>query len=143
MKKKPKRPKKKRGKTERQKLIIYLDTLFREICLIRAGYKSELSGTPAEYSETSGKVLNLDVHHIVRKPNDRLRYEIENGIVLTNYQHRYGIHGNHEEEYRELIKKVRGQDIYERMAALRWETNTDLKVIKIYLEQTLKELKNE
>ena len=81
----------------------------KEICLKRAGYKSEISG----------KNTNLVVHHIARKPNYALRFETKNGIVLTGYEHRYGIHGDHEEKYRDLIKSVRGQDIYERLKILR------------------------
>ena len=108
------------------------DNLYREVALKRAGYKSELSGK--EGRQIGGEHI-LHVHHICRKPNYRLRFELDNAIVLTAWEHRYGIHGDHEEEYRQWIKKVRGDDIYDRLSLLRHEPKTDLKLVKIYLQQ--------
>jgi len=116
-------------------LLKKCDDLWTLIIKERAGFKSELSGK-------EGKVIGgdaiLHAHHIVRKPNYRLRFELDNGICLTAWEHRYGIHGDYEEEYREKIKKVKGRDIYERMSLLRRIGKTDLQLIKIYLEQELK-----
>ena len=112
------------------------DDLYREIALKRAGYKSELSGK--EGKKIGGEHI-LHVHHIARKPNYRLRYELENAIVLTAWEHRYGIHGDHEEEYREKIKAIKGEDIYERMALLRGAVKTDLQLIHVYLTNELGE----
>lgn len=119
-------------KTDNKKLKKHLDDLWREYIKLRAGSKSELSG----------KEGALDCHHITRKPNNFLRYDLDNGICLSKWEHRYGIHGNHEEEYRELIKQVRGNDIYEKLRPRRNYT-CNLRDIEIYLTQKLKELKNE
>ncbi len=124
--------------TPRKRLEKECEELWRKILLIKADYKSELSGIAGKQTDKNGAVL--DVHHIARKPNYRLRYELENGIVLTKWEHRYGIHGNHEEEYRKAIKRVKGKDIYERMALLRNQTTHDLRMVKTYLEKKLKEV---
>ncbi len=114
------------------------DKLWGKIIILKAGFKSEVSGK--EGYQIGGHYI-LNSHHIVKKPNYRLRYEISNGICLTKWEHRYGIHGNHEEEYRELIKRIKGQDIYERLNLLRSATSPTLDLIKIYLEQELEKLK--
>ena len=111
------------------------DELWAECIKARAGYKSEVSGVEGEQI---GGLSVIHAHHIARKPNYRLRYELDNGICLTAWEHRYGIHGNHEEEYRIKIQAVRGTDIYQRLYPLRNVLKkTDLKLVKIYLEQEL------
>jgi hypothetical protein len=114
-------------KSEHKKLVKKLDKLWSEIIKLRAGMQSELTG----------KTISLDSHHIYRKPNYALRYSLDNGICLTSYEHRYGIHGAHEEEYREKIKAVKGNDIYEKLRLMR-NTTVDLKLIEIYLENEIK-----
>jgi len=112
------------------------DKLWADIIKLRAGHKSELTMARRLHPNESVGILNA--HHIARKPNYRLRYEIKNGICLTAWQHKYGIHGNHEERYRNYIKLVRGQDIYERMELLRqMGGKSDLTLVKIYLEKEL------
>ena len=111
------------------------EDVWKQIIKERAGFKSELSGA-------KGKVIGgdaiLHAHHIARKPNYRLRFELDNGICLTAWEHRYGIHGDHEEEYREKIKKVKGDDIYERMLMLkRINGKTDLHLVYLFLKQEL------
>lgn len=121
----------KKKKKPRQKLKKHLDDLWRECVKLRASSKSELSDQEG-----------VDCHHIARKPNDFLRYDLDNGICLTKWEHRYGIHGNHEEKYRDLIKKVRGEDIYEKLR-MRRNYQCDLKEVELYLKQKLKELKDD
>lgn len=104
---------------------------------LKAGYKSELSYQ--EGRQIGGEHI-LHSHHIARKPNHRLRYELDNGICLTAWEHRYGIHGDHEESYREKIKRVRGEDIYEKLSLLRNAKSKDLRLTKMYLENKIKEL---
>jgi hypothetical protein len=108
------------------------DKLWSEIVKIRAGYKSELSG------ETE----SLQSHHVAKKPNYFLRYCLENGICLTKGEHFYLAHGNKEEEFREIVKKLRGKDIYDKLR-LMINNTCELKLIKIYLEQELKKYKRE
>ena len=114
------------------------DELWSEIIKKRAGYMSEISGMRGK--QIGGKHI-LNAHHVAKKPNNRLRYELENGICLTSWEHKYGIHGSHEERYRGMIKIYKGQDIYERLSLLRNSKSDDLKMIKIYLEQELNKLK--
>ena len=92
------------------------NNLWREICFKRAGYKSELSGK--EGRQIGGSHI-IQVHHIVGKGNYRVRFELENGIVLTQWEHIKGIHGGQSEAYRAKIKEVRGNDIYDRLNYLR------------------------
>lgn len=123
--------------SEYKKLKKECDDLWKEIIFIKAGYKSEIS---QQEGKKIGGTHILQAHHIGRKPNNRLRYEIENGICLTMWEHKYGIHGDHEEEYRERIKKVKGKDIYDRMALLRNAKSADLRTVKLFLEQELRKL---
>ena len=115
------------------------DKLWTECVKARAGYKSEVSGK--EGKQIGGEHV-LHAHHIARKPNYRLRYELDNGICLTAWEHRYGIHGDHEEEYREKIKDVRGANIYQQLLPLRNVVKIDLQLVKIYLEQELAKYEN-
>ena len=114
------------------------DDLWYECVKLKAGYKSEISYK--EGRQIGGEYI-LNAHHIARKPNYRLRYELDNGICLTSGEHHFGIHGKDEEKYRDLIKQAKGQDVYERMSLLRNAKSKDLRLIKIYLEQQIKELK--
>ena len=112
------------------------DELWTEIIKKKAGYKSELSGKGGR--QIDGEFV-ICAHHIGGKANYRLRYELDNGICLTNGEHSFGVHNaNQAEEYREKIKRIKGDDIYERMLALKREHGkTDLKLIKIFLQNEL------
>ncbi len=115
------------------------ERLWKEIVLLRAGYRSELSGKPGkQIDKENGHILHP--HHILRKPNHRLRFGLENGICLTAWEHTRGIHGALEEEYRHLIMAKRGADIYDRLYLLKKST-CDLSLVKIYLEQEFQKLK--
>ncbi len=114
--------------------------LWSEIIKKKAGYKSELSGK--EGTQING-IYIICAHHIGGKANYRLRYEIDNGICLTNGEHSFGVHNaNYSEDYRERIKGVKGRDIYKRMLKLKREhCKTDLKLVKIYLQKELRSIK--
>lgn len=75
----------------------------------RAGWKSELSG--------SGGIMNA--HHIARKPNYYLRFSLDNGICITQGEHKFGVHGERAEEYRAMIIQKIGQERWDRLHALR------------------------
>ena len=111
------------------------DNLWREYCRTRAGNKSELSG----------ETKILQIHHIVNKPNNRLRFEILNGICLTRSEHIFGIHSKDTvtaNEYHNRILAVIGQDRYNYLLSLRKRSyKTDLKLVKIYLDEQLKTIK--
>ena len=114
------------------------DTLLRKLCLLKTNHKSELSGK----SDTEAGII-LQVHHLIGKPNYFLRYHLENCIVLTQGEHKWGIHNpNREEEFRAKIKTVKGQDIYEKLEYFKkLRTETKLSYIKLYLENEIKILK--
>lgn len=106
------------------------DEIWSKIVKLKAGMKSEISG----------KTESLHSHHIVGKPNYRLRYEIENGICLTAGEHFFGIHHTgRQKEYESKIKRVKGKDIYDRLEKLKGDNSkTNLKLVKIYLQEELK-----
>ena len=98
----------------------------------------------AEYrSELSGKTEQLHSHHIAGKDCYRLRFELDNGICVTAGEHFYCIHNqSRKADYEQRIRMVKGLDVYEKMEELRKiKSKTDLKLVKIYLEQKLKEFK--
>jgi len=115
------------------------DELWRDIIIMKAGFKSELSGLP-------GKKLDMDrghvlqAHHIARKPNYRLRYELENGICVTRSEHQR-FRGRDAEIFRHRVMELRGHDIYDRLYVLRWQNSEPLPTIQLYLEQELRKLK--
>jgi hypothetical protein len=108
------------------------DLLWANIIKKRAEYKSEIS-------ELSGNVA----HHIVAKPNNRLRYELRNGICLNNAkEHIYGVHHKFDttvaREYQDKIISKIGADRYVYLLSLRKGSyKTDLKLVKIFLQQEL------
>jgi hypothetical protein len=114
-----------------------LDRLWKEAVYLRAGYKSELSGK--EGKQIGGDHV-LNAHHIIHKPNNYLRYSLDNGICVTSGEHLYGCHGPQEERYREWIKEKRGQDIYERLSIFKNNKVKDLLLVKIYLNEQIEKM---
>lgn len=108
-------------KRKKPDLLKKCDNLWRDIILLRAGYKSEINHMMCR--KHGGDVV-IQAHHIVKKPNYALRYDIENGICLTYYEHHYGIHGDREEEFRGKIKAVKGDGIYDRLTKKKYNTET-------------------
>jgi len=114
------------------------DLLWSSIIKKRAGYKSEISN-----------LVGNVAHHIVAKPNNRLRFDLRNGICLNNAkEHIYGVHNKYDttiaREYQEKIISRIGADTYVYLLSLRKGSyKTDLKLVKIFLEQELKHLKGQ
>lgn len=121
------------------------DDLWIECIKLKAGYKSELSGK--EGKKIGGNTI-LTAHHIVGKPNLRLRYELENGICLDNgSEHIFGVHNKFDptiaKHYQDQIIEKIGKEKYNYLLSLRTTiSKNDFKTIKIYLEQQLLELQN-
>lgn len=67
-----------------KKLDKKLDELWSYAVKLRAGFKSELSG----------KTEGLNSHHILGKSTHRLRWDIDNGICITNGEHKFIAHGS-------------------------------------------------
>jgi hypothetical protein len=116
------------------------DDLWIEYIKLKAGHKSEISGK--EGRKIGGSAI-LTSHHIVGKPNLRLRYELENGICLENgREHIFGVHNKFDtvvaKKYQDLIIKKIGEEKYNYLLSLRSGSHKiDLKIIKIYLEQNI------
>ena len=95
-------------------------------------------------SEYSGRELDkenrvyLCVHHLVGKPNYRMRYELLNGICLTLGEHKWiAHHAGRVEEFRKRVKEIKGDDIFDRldeMYRLSMREKSNLRLIKMYLE---------
>jgi hypothetical protein len=120
-------------KLPRQATKAECDKLWSDCIKARAGYKSEISG----------KSGALHAHHLVGKPTLRLRYDLENGIALTPGEHFYIAHNTgRQEKFRENVKALRGEDIFERLTRYKWIKNpVDLNAVKVYLQEELKRFK--
>lgn len=117
------------------------DDLWFYIIKYKAGFKSELSGN---YTiKKDGTIGGICAHHILAKPNFRLRYEIKNGICLTLGEHKFGIHNpNRQAEYLDRIINHIGKDTYEWLKTLKWcKSKGNLVLVKVYLQQELDKLK--
>jgi hypothetical protein len=78
-----KRLRRQRKGSPRALLVKELDELFRQVVRQRAGYKCEITGQ--EDGEGQGKVLN--VHHFIGRTNFRVRWDPDNGVLLTAGKH--------------------------------------------------------
>lgn len=112
--------------------------LWYEAVKLKAGYKSEISGIPGR--QIGGDHI-LAAHHIAKKPNNVLWFHLMNGICVTQSEHQ-SIHGKDEELWRRKIMNIKGKDIYEQLALMRYDTMKDLTLCKIYLENEIKRLKS-
>lgn len=118
-----------------------IENLWIEVIKARAGYKSELSGK--EGKQIGGDTI-LTAHHIAGKPNNRLRFELDNGICLDNgTEHLFGIHNKFDpvkvKYYHDKIVEYIGEERYNRLLELRnYKGKVDLGVVEIMLKQELK-----
>lgn len=128
---KPRKPIK-RSKSPHKILEKECDALWSKAVKLRAGNKSEISG----------KTDVLNAHHLVGKPNYRLRYELSNGISLTSGEHFFVAHNaGRVEGFKNTVKILRGHDIFEKLHNLKWDQcKTDLTMVKLYLENEIRNL---
>ena len=105
-----------------------LNELWSECIKLRAGYKSEISGIEG----------SVAAHHILGKSNHHLRFSLENGIcILNQVEHFFGIHSSDPlkvEIYRARIKRVRGEDIYDKLLPLKQRQD---KLVLVEVEEIL------
>lgn len=73
-----KKARKNRKKSPRARLVKELDALARQVCLLRANYKCEISGQPHH---------TLHAHHIISRSNYRVRWNPDNLACLTPGAH--------------------------------------------------------
>ena len=131
--------KKKKAKKVNWKKIC--DDLWADLIKAKAGYKSEYSG---KLGKKAGGEEILHSHHIVGKPNFRLRYELDNGISLTAGEHKFiAHHTGRQEMFRVRVKEIKGQDIYEKLNLLsRGISKVDYKTMFLYLKEQLMKVNN-
>ena len=99
------------GRMSHKDLKKHCDKLWAELIKKRAGYKSELSGQKD----------NLVAHHLLHKPNYRLRYALENGLCITKGEH-FNFHYHPEfaeRHYTPRIRAKRGADIFEKLESMK------------------------
>lgn len=110
------------------------DGLWAKIVKLKAGNKSEYSG----------KTDSLNAHHVFGKPNFRLRYELDNGVCLTNGEHFYIAHiQGRKHLIEELIRNKLGKKRYQELEAMcSGSYKSFLPAIKIMLENELKKLED-
>lgn len=101
-------------KKETKKLSLWVDFLWSLYIKARAGFKTEI---PLKKGSSEDHILNS--HHLVRKPNLLLRYSYDNGICITNGQHRFGFHGKDYLYMEEQVRLLRGEDVYKNLEKLR------------------------
>ena len=111
--------------------------LWSEVVRKRAGYQSEYSDK--HYDKENG--IYLCAHHLIGKPNYRMRFELLNGFCLTLGEHKFiAHHQGREEAFKEVVKEKRGDDIFDRlneMYRLSKTGGTDLGLVKLCLDEQL------
>lgn len=106
-----------------------LEFYWKVLIKARAGFKSELS------DGTDG----LTSHHIAGKPCDELRFSLDNGICCTMGEHKYGYHHTgRAEQYRQRTRILRGNDIYERLEAIKHQSSKGRTYYRDFLLTELK-----
>ena len=65
----------------------YLDDLYREVCLTRDGWMCRYMKEKHSAVMTRENA-NLEVHHIMKKTTRRLRWNLSNGITITEKSHK-------------------------------------------------------
>ena len=115
---------------KKEDLMKVCTKLWADCVKAKAGWKSELSG----------KSEGLHAHHLIGKPNYRLRFHIENGICLTAGEHFFVAHNTgREADFKKRVRLLRGHDIFERLEEFsHYNGKTDLGGVKVYLQEQLK-----
>ena len=98
---------------------IVLDRYWSWLVKFRAGFVCEISG----------KTERLNAHHLVNKHyGQKLRWHLKNAICITWYQHNYRAHSDDYDTataFREDVKRLRGETIYDELELLKRGTVTD------------------
>jgi hypothetical protein len=91
-----------------KEMIHQCDALWSYLIKLKAHFKSQLSGN----------IVGLQSHHIFKKPNLLLRYEIVNGLCVTSNEHTM-IHSNMK-LWEPKIRSIIGKTQWERLEALKY-----------------------
>jgi len=132
----------KRGSSPRALLVKELDSLAREVCLARAGYKCEINGEPHH---------TLHAHHIISRSNYRVRWNPNNLVCLTPGLHILNLQSAHKDPvfFLDVVVRKRGEEWLEVLrneahinAGVAKHTVQDLLDIKSKLKEELEDWKN-
>lgn len=127
-------PKVRKSKTNRQKLIIANDDLFRQIIRIRD-----------KVCQKTGKTTNLQVAHFWRRNILRTRWELDNACLLTGGVHLYWAHSHFQDFTAFWIKRLGQERFYRLELKARYVApvkEIDLMMIKENLKNLLQSLTN-
>lgn len=130
----------KKTKSPHKDLKKECDELWSLIIKMRARFRCEYTGANGKQIDRDGVILHS--HHIYGKSTYAYRYDLNNGICLDSKIHKWYAHGTPEkqEQFRDFIKDVRGENFYEKMK-VQTKTSTTLPMYKAFLEQELEKLK--
>jgi hypothetical protein len=116
------------------KLFNKCERMWKDIVKIRAGYKSELSGIPANPAHP---------HHVKGKSSYALRFDTRGGMCITSAEH-YKAHATDnydiQTQMREYLMKREGKNILYILELQRNRTGTKLEYIALELEKELEKL---
>lgn len=115
-KKKPKRLAVRRDSLEKE-----CDELWSDCIKLRAGFKSELSNQPA-WNFNGEKVGGIVGHHIIKKPNLWLRYSLDNGICVTDYEHDEIHFEKSPKQFMDEAEQLAGPERFYRLLQLKHDT---------------------
>lgn len=112
-----------------------VEALWSECVKARAGYKSEYSG------KDQGPICS---HHIFGKPNYSLRFDLDNGICITNGEHSWIAHNpNRATEFMLCASTIRKVDPEVMILKGKTAGGCDLWAVHAYLKMKLKEFKRD
>lgn len=125
--------KKRKPKSERQKLIATLDQLFREIIYMKYNKECQLAGKDS--TQCSGRI---ECAHIISRGKYRLRWDVKNAICLCKAHHfNYTVR---EYLWWDIVKKEFPEQ-WAYLELLKRKTGStkreDLQLMKIHLKQIL------
>jgi hypothetical protein len=122
-----------RSKQKSTSLRVVADRLWSDCVKLRARGLSEYSGKPGQVA-----------HHLEGKVNYGYRYDLDNGIWLTNGEHFYIAHVQGRGHLiNECADRLRGPGLFERLARHKMYSKCDIKMIIIWLQNEKRKLEKD
>lgn len=115
-----KKAQKKQLKSRRDSLEKECDEIWRDIIYMKAGFKSQLSGTMAVLE--NGRITGLNAHHIAKKPNYWLRYSLLNGFCCTPDEHSTFHFEKTPSQYEDGMKRLVGEICWFNLMEMKHDT---------------------
>lgn len=105
------------------------DILWSEVIRLRDKYKCQHPGCSR---------AGVQAHHIFGRGYNNTRHDIQNGILLCKYHHKFWAHGK-PEEFRDFITKRLGEKTYEELKIRAYSlAKPDYKMAIVVLEEIKK-----